>query len=112
MQFDHVAVPSSDIAASVEWYRRHFSANVLYQDDTWAIMDLCGAKLALVSPRQHPPHVAIRASDEELARAAEKAGITIDQHRDGTRGVYLRDPFGNVVEMIWYPPAERPAATR
>ena len=26
MTFDHVAVPSNDIAASVDWYRRYFAA--------------------------------------------------------------------------------------
>src|SRR5204863_7001133 len=35
MQFDHVEAPSNDIPASVEWYRTHFGATVLYQDKTW-----------------------------------------------------------------------------
>ena len=26
------------------------------------------------------------------------------QHRDGTVGVYVKDPFGHVVEYIWYSP--------
>ena len=24
------------------------------------------------------------------------------QHRDGTIGVYVKDPFGNYLEYIWY----------
>jgi len=103
MQFDHTAVPSSDIAASVEWYRAHVGAEVIYQDDTWAFLNIGGMKLALVTPTQHPPHVAVRVSEEELNRAAEGAKIAIDTHRDRTKGIYLHDPFGNAVELICYP---------
>ena len=24
------------------------------------------------------------------------------EHRDGTIGVYVKDPFGNYIEYIWY----------
>src|SRR5712691_8936656 len=106
MQFDHTAVSSNDIPASVEWYRRHLGAAVIYQDATWAFLNVGGVKLALVSPRQHPPHVAVRVTEDELAAAAKSAGIPIDTHRDGTKGIYLRDPFGNAVELICYPPGE------
>src|ERR1700745_639143 len=104
MQFDHVAVPSNDIPASVEWYRSHFGATVLYQDKTWAFLNVGGQKLALVTPTQHPPHVAVRVSEAELTAAAERAGGKVDSHRDGTKGIYVSDPFGNAVELICYPP--------
>jgi catechol 2,3-dioxygenase-like lactoylglutathione lyase family enzyme len=103
MQFDHVAIPSNDIAASVEWYQKHFKATVLYQDKTWAFLDVGGQKLALVTPTQHPPHVAIRVSEEQLIEASKSASVPIDSHRDGTRGIYIHDPFGNAVELICYP---------
>lgn len=106
MQYDHTAVPSSDIAASVEWYRAHVGAEVIYQDDTWAFLNIGGSKLALVTPTQHPPHVAVRVSEEQLAQASKAANIPIDTHRDGTRGIYIHDPFGNAVELICYPPGE------
>ena len=104
MTFDHVAVPSNDIAASVEWYRSKFGATVIYQDKTWAFLNVGGQKLALVTPSQHPPHVAVKVSEQELADAARAAGIAIDKHRDGTTGIYIHDPFGNAVELICYPP--------
>jgi catechol 2,3-dioxygenase-like lactoylglutathione lyase family enzyme len=104
MVFDHVAVPSNDIDASVQWYRKAFGAAVLYQDKTWAFLNVGGQKLALVTPTQHPPHVAIRVDEQQLAAAAQEAGIKIDTHRDGTTGIYLHDPFGNAVELICYPP--------
>ena len=106
MRFDHVAVPSSDIAASVDWYRVQFGAEVLYQDRTWAFLNVGGTKVALVTPTQHPPHIAVAVTEEELAAAAARAGVTIDSHRDGTRGIYVADPFGNAVELIHYPAGE------
>jgi catechol 2,3-dioxygenase-like lactoylglutathione lyase family enzyme len=106
MQFDHVAIPSNDIARSVEWYRARFGAEVLFQDKTWAFLNLGGTKLALVTPTQHPPHVAVKVTEEELNDAATKAGIQIDHHRDGTKGIYIQDPFGNAVELICYPPRQ------
>jgi catechol 2,3-dioxygenase-like lactoylglutathione lyase family enzyme len=106
MTFDHVAVPSNDIAASVAWYRQRFGAEVLYQDATWAFLRVGGVKVALVTPTQHPPHVAIRVDESQLATAAFEAGVPIDKHRDGTTGIYLHDPFGNAVELICYPPGK------
>jgi catechol 2,3-dioxygenase-like lactoylglutathione lyase family enzyme len=100
---DHVAVPSNDVAASVAWYIKYFGATVLYQDKTWAFM-MCGqTKLAIVTPTQHPPHVAFRVSESQLATAAEANKTPIDRHRDGTTGIYVHDPFGNAVELICYP---------
>src|SRR5437764_14428480 len=94
MTFDHVAVPSSDIAVSVEWYRAKFGATILYQDKTWAFLNVGGQKLALVTPTQHPPHVAVKVTEQELAAAAQSAGGAIDTHRDGTTGLDIHDPFG------------------
>jgi catechol 2,3-dioxygenase-like lactoylglutathione lyase family enzyme len=104
--FDHVAVPSNDVAASVRWYREQFGATVLYEDKTWAFLQLGGVKLAIVTPTQHPPHVAVRVSPEQLAEAARRSNKPIDRHRDGTTGIYIADPFGNAVELICYPPGE------
>lgn len=103
MTFDHVAVPSNNIAESVAWYQKQFDAIVLYQDKTWAFLELGGQKFALVTPSQHPPHVALWVSDQELAEASQQTKIPIDAHRDGTKGIYLHDPFGNAVELICYP---------
>jgi len=115
MTFDHVAVPSNDIAASLEWYRAKFGATVIYQDKTWAFLNVGGQKLALVTPSQHPPHVAVKVNEQELVSAANAAGVPIDTHRDGTTGIYIHDPFGNAVELICYPAGqtvyEKPAVS-
>ena len=104
MTIDHVAVETTDIPKSIEWYTSKFGAKVLYQDDTWAFLKFNNAKLALVTPSQHPMHVALSVSVEDLERSAKEHGVEIDKHRDGTQGVYLKDPSGNAIELINYPP--------
>ena len=106
MEIDHVAVPSNDIPKSVAWYRERFAAEVLYEDKTWAFLKVGAMKLALVTPTQHPPHVAVRVDEAQLGTAAAQAEVEIDVHRDGTKGIYLHDPFGNAVELICYPEGE------
>jgi extradiol dioxygenase family protein len=106
MQFDHVAIPTNDVAQSVKWYLSQFGGSVLYQDESWAFLNVGGQKIALVSPTQHPPHLALRVTETELDQAAKTHAIKIGTHRDGTRGIYLHDPFGNAVELIHYPPKQ------
>ena len=106
MRFDHVAVTANDIEESAQWYIKHFSATILYQDATWAFLQMGGTKLALVSPQQHPPHLALSVTEEALRDAAALAGKAVDSHRDGTKGIYIQDPSGNAVELITYPPGE------
>lgn len=105
-ELDHVAVPTPDIAQSVTFYVENFGAEVLYQDDTWAFLQMGQGKLALVTPSQHPPHIALRVDETALGIAADKAGVAVDSHRDGTKGIYVKDPAGNAVELICYPPGE------
>jgi catechol 2,3-dioxygenase-like lactoylglutathione lyase family enzyme len=106
MRFDHVAVPSAEIDKSVEWYTKQFDAKVLYQDKTWAFLQVGGSKLALVTPTQHPPHVAFSVTEEQLDEASRSTGIPIDKHRDGSKGIYVKDPHGNAIELICYPPGQ------
>ena len=48
--------------------------------------------------------MAFRVDLPALSAAAAKAGKPIDKHRDGTQGIYLADPAGNIIELIYYPP--------
>jgi catechol 2,3-dioxygenase-like lactoylglutathione lyase family enzyme len=90
---DHIAIPVTDVAAAVEWYRRAFRCEVSYQDDTWGFIKFGNVKLALVIAAQHPPHIAL------VSPEAEKFG-TLNLHRDGTRSCYIKDPAGNSVEIL------------
>jgi catechol 2,3-dioxygenase-like lactoylglutathione lyase family enzyme len=106
MRLDHVAVTSANIDASVKWYTQQFGATVLYQDKTWAFMQVGGNKIALVTPGQHPPHMAFSVTEDQLDTASRASGISVDKHRDGTKGIYVKDPDGNAVELICYPLGE------
>ena len=103
-EMDHVAIQTADIPAAVQFYRDNFGATVLYEDASWAFLKIGQGKLALVLPQQHPPHVALRVSLQDLHAMAERFGQKISAHRDGTQGIYLTDPAGNVTELICYPP--------
>ena len=106
MRFDHVAQQVPDIAGAVDWYARTVpGTQVIYQDETWALIDAAGAKLAFVRADQHPSHLAWRVDDAELERLAAEHGGEIKGHRDGTRSFYLEAPGGAWVEIISYPAA-------
>jgi catechol 2,3-dioxygenase-like lactoylglutathione lyase family enzyme len=90
---NHIAVSVADIAEAVKWYTRQFRCQVEYQDDTWAFLRFDNVKLALVIPKQHPPHIAFSSPK------AERFG-KLETHRDGTRSCYIKDPAGNSVEVI------------
>ncbi len=89
----HVAVSVADVAEAVRWYTQQFRCRVAYQDDTWALLEFSNAKLALVIPDQHPPHLALESPE------AERFG-PLKPHRDGTRSIYVEDPAGNSVEIL------------
>jgi catechol 2,3-dioxygenase-like lactoylglutathione lyase family enzyme len=90
---DHIAIPVTDVATSVDWYRQHFHCDVKYQDATWALLAFANIHLALVIPEQHPAHIGF------VTPEAEKFG-TLKTHRDGTRFCYVKDPSGNSIEML------------
>ena len=92
---DHLAVCTDDISKSVITYKDNFSCDILYQDDSWAMLEFENIKLALVLPEQHPFHFAILKDD------VEKYGVPIT-HRDGSVSVYIKDRSGNNIEILRY----------
>ena len=105
MKFDHVALQSADIATSIAWYQNHFDCEILYQDATWAMLDVCGLSLSFVSPGQHPSHIAFCISNEEAVKKYKDK--TFKVHRDGTRSFYMRDNENNFVEIVVRPDVEK-----
>ena len=100
-QFDHAAQVVDDIAQAVAWYLETIpGARALYQDESWALLDAAGVKLAFVRPDQHPSHLAWRVPTAELERLARQHGKQIATHRDKTRSFYLEGPGGQYVEII------------
>lgn len=95
-QFDHVAIQVKDIQVSEQWYlEKYKNTTVIYSDETWAMLEVDGVKIALVLGDSHPPHLAIRQTSQPPADAK--------RHRDMTYYIYDSDPDGNVIERIWYP---------
>ena len=90
---DHIAIESTDINKSVEWYVEKFNCEIKHQDDTWALLGFDNISLALVTPGQHPPHIAIH--DEGILNSEQRK-----VHRDGIGYIYNNDPDTNVVELI------------
>ena len=104
MQFDHVALQVSDVGEALAWWRDAVpGATVLYEDDTWGLIEAAGARLAFVMADQHPDHLAFRVSDEELNRLAGETGAEVQSHRDGSRSFYVAAPGEHRVELIAYP---------
>ena len=104
MKFDHIALKSKDITTSIRWYKENCKAKILYQDESWALIDVNGGKIAFVLPTQHPPHVGIQI-DKDI-RARQFSDKTFKYHRDGSESCYVQDPDGNFVEFIIYNEAE------
>lgn len=91
--FHHAAVSVDNVAVGVQWYTKTLSACVLYQDETWALLEVGDTRIALVIPGEHPPHLAFEWS------GAEDFGPLVG-HRDGTASLYIEDPFGNKIELM------------
>ena len=103
VNFDHVAQQVPDVGEALDWWQRMVpGARVLYADETWGLLEAGGARLAFVSPSEHPDHLAFKVSGDELERQAAEYGATIAVHRDGSRSFYLDAPGGRGLEVIAY----------
>jgi extradiol dioxygenase family protein len=96
---DHIAIKVSDLKEAEKWYLEHLSAQITFQDHKYTRLRVGNTNIALIDERFYPhAHIGVLVkSKEELPEAGERV-----QHRDGTIGVYVKDPFGNYIEYIWY----------
>ena len=105
MIFDHVALETTDIQESLRWYLSILDTpTILYQDETWALIESSGSKIALVTPREHPGHLAFRidgSNHEDTIKTLYPNSIW-KTHRDGSKSFYVRDTSGNIVEFVKY----------
>ena len=92
-KLQHVAVTVDDIHKALDWYRARFNVETTYADDSWALLQFDNIAMALVLPEQHPPHIAVERDK------AESYGPLM-RHRDGTASTYIRDPWGNAIEIM------------
>ena len=92
----HLAIQVKDIAKAVSWYTNNYNCEVDYQDNSWAMLKFENTCLALVLADDHPYHFAI------LTEHCNQYG-TPQEHRDGTKSVYIKDLDHNSVEMLELP---------
>ena len=73
---------------------------VTFKDEKYTRIKLENTSLALIDKKHYPwEHVAVLVENKEDL-PLEKGEVI--KHRDGTIGVYVKDPFGNYLEYIWY----------
>ena len=98
MKFDHAALVSNDIGTSIRWYKDRFNVEVLYSDETWALIKLFDLKLSFVKRDTHPPHLGFEVDQSFIDNVlmTEK----FKPHRDGSRSCYVNDPDGNCIEFL------------
>ena len=96
---DHIAIRVSDLDLAQTWYEKHLGAELQFKDRFYRRMLLNNTTLALIDENRYPSdHIGVWVENiEDLPTFGERI-----EHRDGTIGVYVEDPFGHVVEYIWY----------
>jgi extradiol dioxygenase family protein len=97
---DHIAIRVDDLELAAAWYCDKLAAKVTFKDEKYIRIKVNNTNIALIDKKYYPwPHIAVLVENkEDLPR---EQGETIE-HRDGTMGVYVKDPFGNYLEYIWY----------
>jgi hypothetical protein len=104
MRFDHVAHQVPDVAEAIAWWREAVGdVEVLYEDETWGLIEAAGLRIAFVMADEHPGHVAFRVSPERLEALAAQHEREAVVHRDGSRSFYIDGPGETGVEIISYP---------
>lgn len=97
---DHVALKVDNLEEAEKWYTTHVGGEVTYRDEKYIRLRLDNIVIALIDRKFYPwEHVSIWV--ENADELPHHMGKTIE-HRDGSIGVYAKDPFGNYLEYIWY----------
>lgn len=89
----HLAIQVKNVDRAIDWYRSHFTCEIIHQDSSWGLLKFANLQLALVMSHQHPPHLAF--THPNISQFG-----TPKTHRDGSRSVYIEDSEGNTIEML------------
>ena len=97
---DHIAILVEDLKVAEEWYCSKIDCKVTYRDKKYVRLKTESTNIALIHKDfyQHAHFAILVDKKEDLPT---ESGQTV-KHRDGTIGVYVKDPFGNYLEYIWY----------
>ncbi len=97
---DHIAILVEDLEIAEKWYSEHLSAAVSYRDKKYIRLKANNVNIALID-KKHYEHAHFAILVENKQDLPTNKGKVV-KHRDGTVGVYVKDPFGNYLEYIWY----------
>ena len=99
MIVDHIALKVSNLDLAQKWYEDNLGAKLQYKDQYYRRMLLNNTTLALIDENRYPSnHIGVLVENiEQLPNVGTRI-----EHRDGTIGVYVEDPFGHTIEYIWY----------
>ena len=100
MIVDHIAIKVSCLKKAEEWYVEQLGAKVSFRDHKYIRLKVDNTNIALIDEK-HYPHAHIGFLVHDKKDLPVNKGQVIE-HRDGTTGVYVKDPFGNYLEYIWY----------
>tara|TARA_R110002074_G_scaffold245738_1_gene417668 strand:+ start:119 stop:457 length:339 start_codon:yes stop_codon:yes gene_type:complete len=97
---DHIAMLVDDLEVAEKWYCEKLNGQITFRDEKYIRLKLENTNIALIDKKYYPhPHFAILVDD--MCDLPLESGEVV-RHRDGTIGVYVKDPFGNYLEYIWY----------
>ena len=97
---DHVAIMVDDLEIAEKWYVERLGGEVTHKQENYVRLKLQNTNLALLSSDfiTSKPHIGILCDKiDDLPNIGSKV-----KHRDGTTGVYTKDPWGNNIEFIHY----------
>ena len=97
---DHIAILVDDLAVAEEWYTDKLSGKVTFRDPKYIRMRVSNVNIALID-KKHYPYAHFGILVEKIEDLPLELGESV-YHRDGTVGVYVKDPFGNYLEYIYY----------
>lgn len=96
---DHIALLVDNLEKAEQWYVTNLSGSVTHRDNKYIRLKLHNTNIALID-KNYYPHAHIGILVDNINDLPEDG--TRVQHRDGTIGVYVEDPFKNYIEYIWY----------
>ena len=98
---DHIAIRVADLEKAEKWYLEHLNARITFRDRKYVRLKVKNINIALIDQAYYPhAHIGVLVeSQNDLPEHGQRV-----EHRDGTIGVYVEDPFGNYIEYIWYAP--------
>ena len=99
-KIDHVAILVDDLKLAEEWYLMRMNVAVAHRDEKYIRLQADNLNISLLDSKHYSRnHIGVIV--EDVVNLPLERGHRI-VHRDGTVGVYEKDPFGNYLEYIWY----------